>query len=599
MVENAKIVLIDSGVYMQHPNINKTISGYGIKYLEGKYVVNEEISDEFGHGTAIYGIVEKHCKNAEIIPVKIFGDSKDNADVETLIFALEFIEKNIQCDVINMSVGVSILQDTQRLYKICKKLAERDIILVSAFDNFGAISYPAEFECVIGVSESELCRKRSEFIFVEGSSSINVLANGNMQRCFWKNPIYQMCGGNSFACAHVSGIIANNIRIIKEKYKGNVKQFLKDNAIEYIALESSNYNYMKNDYNGEKVAIFPFNKENHSLIRYKKLLPFEITGVYDTKYSGKVGAYTNQILKDDLDNNYLIKNIDEIDYESFSLLVIGHTKELEQMAKISGISRKLIRECLERGKKVYSYDEYVEFKTNEYYFDPNIKWKREYERPLGKLYRSSIPVVGVFGTTSRQGKFSLQLILREKFLNSDYKVGQIASEPTGLLFSMDYCFPFGYGNSTNIVRKQMVQYINGIMHCLEENKEVIIVGCQSSTLPYDNGNIKDFTFSQIEFLFSTSPDCVVLCVNSFDLEKDIRRTISFIESSIETKVVALVIYPMKLKNVDAGIYSEVVKMTLEEEKTCIDKFKQIFGLPTYILGKQMDDLFQKIINFFD
>ena len=78
--------------------------------------------------------------------------------------------------------------------------------------------------------------------------------------------------------------------------------------------------------------------------------------------------------------------------------------------------------------------------------------------PLGMLYRPWVPMLGVYGTTSKQGKFTLQLILREKFLRDDYCVGQIGTEPSAYLFDMDLCFHFGYHSTTNINRQNMVSY---------------------------------------------------------------------------------------------------------------------------------------------
>lgn len=598
MDKKVDIVVIDSGIFMEHPKISKIINGYSINSDEKGVIISENCSDEFGHGTAIYGIINKYCEDANIIPIKIFKDDQDKADVNVLISALKFVHENIHCDIINMSVGVSILKDKTKLYDICKTITECGVTIVAAYDNFGSISYPAEFDCVIGVSESSECRKENDYIFVEGSKMINILANGNMQRCLWKDPIYQMCGGNSFACAHITGFIGKNYTEISGKYNGDVLAFLKEKCIKRMTLDSPSFEKGNIKFNWKKAVIFPFNKENHSLIRYQKMLRFQIVDVFDSKYSGRVGAYTNDLLKVEMDNNYLIKNIDTIDFETFDVLIIGHTRELEFAVNNEGYSRILIEKCLKKGKFVYSYDEYTEFVEDSNFFNPNVVWKEEYKSPLGKLYRSSTPTIGVFGTTSKQGKFSLQLILREQFLLDGYKVGQISSEPTGLLFDMDYCFPFGYSVKTDITRKRMVEYVNKLMHSMDEDKDLIIVGCQSSTLPYDCGNIDDFTFSQIEFLFSTLPDCVVLCVNSFDTFKDIERTIKFIESSIDAKVISLVVYPMKLRNESAGIYSESISMNEDDKRLCLNRLMNQFNLPIFILGEKMECLYEIILNYF-
>lgn len=49
------------------------------------------------------------------------------------------------------------------------------------------------------------------------------------------------------------------------------------------------------------------------------------------------------------------------------------------------------------------------------------------------LYRISTPVLAVCGTSSKQGKFTLQLELRKRFCEMGYKVGQIGTEPNSLL----------------------------------------------------------------------------------------------------------------------------------------------------------------------
>lgn len=497
-----------------------------------------------------------------------------------------------------MSVGISILQEKEKLYNVCKRLNQKGVHLIAAFDNYGSVSYPAQFDCVVGVCESEKCRKNDEFIFAEGLKSINVLANGNMQRCLWKNPLYQMCSGNSFACAHVTGIVANNFLNIEKKFSNNILSFLKENCTEILYLKEENYSiHLPRDYDNMRAIIFPFNKENHSLIRYSNLLSFKIVNVYESKYSGKVGAYTNDLLKLNIGQNYLIKNIENIDFDDFDLLILGHTKELERLTNLPDYGKKLVKKSLDLGKMVYSYDEYDEYEGYANYFNPNVKWNENYRRPLGKLYRSSTPIVGIFGTTSKQGKFSLQLILREKFLKDGYKLGQISSEPSGFLFNMDYCIPFGYGVMSPIIREKMVQYINILLHKLDE-KDIVLVGCQSSTLPYDNGNISDFTFSQIEFLLSTTPDCVVLCVNPFDLVEDIERTIKFIESVSKSEVIALVIFPMKLRDSMAGIYSERVQISEEEKEYYIKQYSSRFHKPTFILGEKMNDLYNIVLDFF-
>lgn len=599
--EKVRIVIVDSGVYLEHPLVKENVKGYTIDYLDDETTVNDGCIDNYGHGTAIYGIIKQHCPEAEIIVVKIFDDGNDYADVIKLNTALEFIYENIECNIINMSVGISVIEDKERLYNICNLLKERGTILVAAYDNYGSISYPADFDCVLGVSEGEKCYKNSDFVYVNGTNGI-VLGNGHIQRVLWKNPIYQLTGGNSFACAHISGIIAQDYSEILRGYNGNVIKYLVNNSIYEQQFEKNEHQIKRYSFNNiKRAALFPFNKEMHSLIRFSEQLPFEISGVYDIRYSGRVGAYTNQLLKIDKEDDYLIKNIEDLDYDKFDLIIVGHTSELESIIKIEAYSKKIISECIKKNKYVYSFDNNSgnDFENSKYFFTPNLILKN-FTLPLGKLYRSGKPVIGVFGTTSKQGKFTFQLYLRQELTKRGYKVSQIGTEPSSLLFGIEYCFPFGYQSNCEIVRKDMVYYINNIMEEINnDNSDVVIVGCQSKTLPCDNGNIDDFTFSQVEFLFSTWPDCVFLSINVFDDFNDIRRTISFIESAINTKVLALVAFPMKLLNEEAGIYSEKIPLKSDEKCKWSIKIKQEIGLPVYFLGEKMNEIGDMIVDFFE
>ena len=165
------------------------------------------------------------------------------------------------------------------------------------------------------------------------------------------------------------------------------------------------------------------------------------------------------------------------------------------------------------------------------------------------LYRISRPVIGVFGTSSRQGKFTLQLKLRELFLERGYSVGQIGTEPSALLYGMDYVFPIGYNASVHIAGFDTIRYLNHIINVLcEKDNDIILLGSQSGTVPFDTGNLVQYNIPQYEFLLGSQPDIVILCINPFDDFDYIVRTIKFIESSVDCKVLSLVVFPMTIKD---------------------------------------------------
>lgn len=142
--EGVKIVVLDSGINKTHPKlVQYKFSGYNITNNSNNIV------DKLGHGTAITGIIKNHVPGAEIFMVKIF-DNDYYIEFPDLCNALEYIYNNIDFHVLNLSVGLTECPDHNKLEHLCNLLSKKGII-VSAFDNFGAISYPAAYSSVIGV----------------------------------------------------------------------------------------------------------------------------------------------------------------------------------------------------------------------------------------------------------------------------------------------------------------------------------------------------------------------------------------------------------------------------------------------------------------
>ena len=54
-----------------------------------------------------------------------------------------------------------------------------------------------------------------------------------------------------------------------------------------------------------------------SIVRFSHKLAFELTDVYDVKYTARVGATTNQIIGEECQNNFVIKDIQEINLDNF------------------------------------------------------------------------------------------------------------------------------------------------------------------------------------------------------------------------------------------------------------------------------------------
>lgn len=65
-------------------------------------------------------------------------------------------------------------------------------------------------------------------------------------------------------------------------------------------------------------------------------------------------------------------------------------------------------------------------------------------------------------------------------MEAGYNIGQIGTEPSALLYGMDYVFPMGYNSSVYIKEYETVRYLNYVLNELCMNKkDIILVGSQS------------------------------------------------------------------------------------------------------------------------
>ena len=586
------IAIIDSGT-KDYENITK---GYNFRVKgDNEIIIENNFHDTYGHGTAVYSIIKKNNEECNYYIFKVI-DQNDTIDEKIICTALEYIFNNLDIDIINMSLGTVSLSD-DRMYNICKRLYDKGVILVSAFDNEGAISYPAAFDCVIGVDGSDLCRKVDDFIFYE-DKILNVAAKGGMQRVKWCEPDNIIVKGSSFACAHATNKIVN---IYKNGIKSfeEILEYFKSIAIQIIAYEEKEEKVF--EYKIDRAVIFPFNKEMHNFVRYPELLDFKVMEVYDTKYSSNVGRKTTDVMIDKSVKEYCIKNIDDIKWDLFDTLVIGHTEKLLSYIGKENIVDSLIKEAINRGKNIYSFDriDKAEYKNDNIYFPAVID---KYLPPLreGKLFYINKPVLGIFGTSSKQGKFTLQLELRKRLIDEGYQVGQLGTEPNALLFGLDCVYPVGYNRMVCLDEEEQIRYLNYKMNEIADGNDLIIVGSQSGTVPYEYKNTSYYTYEQVNFLMATNPDAVVLCINYYDEINYIRRSINVIEQLGECKVLGLVVFPMIPEQTWKGMYGKRRKIRgtgAEEIKTMIIRST---GKNAYILGdsNDMKELMNKIIGFF-
>jgi hypothetical protein len=89
------------------------------------------------------------------------------------------------------------------------------------------------------------------------------------------------------------------------------------------------------------------------------------------------------------------------------------------------------------------------------------------------------PVLGVFGTSASQGKFTLQLALRRRLLQLGYEISQVGTEHHAALFGMDLAFPMGHGSTVEMETEAYPEFLDRVMR---KSALTAIPICSSSAL---------------------------------------------------------------------------------------------------------------------
>ncbi len=190
------------------------------------------------------------------------------------------------------------------------------------------------------------------------------------------------------------------------------------------------------------------------------------------------------------------------------------------------------------------------------------------------LNKFSNPIVAVCGTSSKQGKFTLQLGLRREFMKRGYTVSQLGTEPTSLLFGFDAMVSCGYGSIEDFGNSKSVYLINNLLSKINDKSDITFIGTQSQTIPYSYGNLGFYTFSQHSILLASEPDYVILCVNMYDEMDYIERTIGYIEKYLLSHVGLICLNILNNKNT----------FTDEQIKSKLYELRKFFSVPTEIIN---------------
>lgn len=599
--ETSKVIIavIDTGYDFNNSTLKNVLPGVEIyKNPLGKIIVENGADDDVGHGTIVTNLIVSGTPNAEIFPVKITRDGL-LPKTDVLAYALQYLYENVPCDIINISAGITCCDDIESLCSICNKLHDRNISIVSAYDNLDAVAYPAAFDCVIGVSGNIYYDREISYKYVDNDSS-NFVCRNHQFYIKSINGQYETVSGNSFLAAEFSCRVAK-IKSAGIKSHQDIVMFLKEHA--YDSIRTFSRKKQEIGFSIQNAIVFPFNKEMHSIASFRDSFKFSISGFYDTKYSGNVGKKIAELVPFYPNTVDKVENIDSLDWNGdFDTVILGHTTLMSVPLGID-FETAIVQKCISNGKNIFSCRDIRDRediqKASIHLYTPHIDPIERSE--FYKMHVIGCPIVGVVGTGGSQGKFTLQVGLRQELLRREYKVGQLGTEPTSLLFDMDAVFPIGHESAVYVNGFEAVAAINTILGDIEKKSpDIILFGNQANTIPLHARGPQDYPVRQQELLLGCQADAYILCVNEDAPPSYIKRTVSYLESLYPSTTLAIAISPRARKARWSNFSSRTELISKEEEKKMADSIRSWFqGSIVSLRDKEaIAQLTDCIIDFF-
>ncbi len=609
-----KVAVIDSGIDPTHQKIG---------------AVHEVLLDSVprqdtpiaGHGTACAGIIRQIAPTVDLYDVRIFDESLV-ADSPSLLAAIRWTIEH-QMDVVNLSLGTADVTCRDALADLCRQARDAGVILVAAEHNDGRESYPAVLPDVIGVTGGRV-RGRYGYYYRPGDA-IECVARGDDQRVCWPDPPYRMMSGTSFAAPHITGVVA----LIRQAHPAapleQVREVLQAQALQgtpepiedtrpratAVAVPAD----LPSDFSWiQKAALYPFNKEMHASVRARDLLGFEIVGIADPAGKGLVGRDAGAVLGlPDIGVRIQPKLSSAL--EDADTLILGYVDQLGRLSK-KDMLRTAIETALKHNCHVFSFlavpqDKYGDLydladKKGLYLTSPSLASDdvQQALRADPAYDPVDVPVLGVFGTSAQQGKFTLQLILRRRLLQLGYTVGQIGTEHHSALFGMDLTFPMGYASNVLLPLQYYVPYLDYKLRQLSHQKspDLILVGSQSGTIPYDVHEHRTHSLICTAFLLGTKPDACILVVNSVDPDEYIQDTINALRAFAKapTLLLAMSDQEKRIRSAHGHTVVNSRPMTAEHIERTLGRLEDRFGLPAVSILSEEDQqrMMDTVVNHF-
>jgi subtilisin family serine protease len=200
------VCIVDSGIEAGHPLVGPVATAQAIVRDEDGAVgiVDDELGDVVGHGTACAGIVRSIAQDCRLHSVRVLGAG--NTGAGDLILAGLRYAIDAGHRVINLSLSTTKRRFAEELHELADAAYFRGTVIVASAHNLPVDSYPWRFSAVISVGSHE--RPDPLAWFANPTPPVELFARGVDVDVAWLGGGTLRCTGNSFAAPHVAGIAA-------------------------------------------------------------------------------------------------------------------------------------------------------------------------------------------------------------------------------------------------------------------------------------------------------------------------------------------------------------------------------------------------------
>jgi len=582
-----KIAIIDSGV---EKSVFEGINIKQYRIYDGT-IIEETPVDYVNHGTAMASIILSGVDVEEVISICPGIDS--DGEVDELIAPYDIaVAIRLAADkgvsVINISMGTNDFVNREIIDDACQYAYEKGCTMVCGTSSDGTPSMPWASKKVIKVWHKEESGNQIEFEQIGGAWHIVVCKK--MFRAKTRENAQFVGKHNSMATAWITNrilceIASNNYSSLDNKELQNrIEEIICNKWFDKLDLTSmyeQKIEIIRNRKNIEKMAlgnvcIVPFNKEMHGVVRFEEMSDYKIVAAVDSPRKGLIGKDIGELIGLRKSGIILVKDLSQVN-KKVDTLIIGYLDEVEKLDSNFCMDSILGNNLNNTKANVFSFvpvsSEWIEkyervglqIKTAPYIGEEEFVQINEdipYDLAISK------PVIGVFGTSSSQGKFTLQVYIKECMKKKGISCTHLSTEHQGEIMGADGVLPLGYDKDSNINLPMEFQkiYIEKYMMWLNyvHNGEFILVGGQSGVIPYSI-NYEGFLHSAV-FLEGVKPDFAILVYNPYmDDEEYVNDCMLALKSVYKCRTIAMAFSDNTKKKINGKWKNKKLDDTEKEE----------------------------------